>query len=454
MISVAESIFKGDSIRWLERVLFERFGLVLLIKKNEIGSITLHLEGYSGLIEFSSDGDEFGEGKYDVPFIEFDLANEPVSSFLPGHVPAPGLLRKTGLIDKIEVGHRVNYNIIALAYWMMNRVEELDRDDLDSHGRFPAKSSHAVKHGYLSRPIVDEWLFILGQIIVLQWPDVVLKTHQFEMKVSHDVDMPGRYAFASTFKMFRRMAGDLLRGNIKNFFCAPLCKWRAKSKISKFDPANTFEWIMDVSEQHGVVSAFYFICGRTDPALDGDYEIEHLAIRKLLLTIHRRGHEIGLHPSYNTYKSLPILLKEAERLRKVCAQEGISQTVWGGRMHYLRWAHPQTLLAWEAAGMQYDSTLGYADVPGFRCGTCFEYPAFDPKEHKILNIRIRPLIAMEVSIMDGHYLGLGATEEAFLKFKELKDICRVAGGSFTLLWHNSHFAEAAEFDIYKRVIAC
>lgn len=47
-------------------------------------------------------------------------------------------------------------------------------------------------------------------------------------------------------------------------------------------------------------------------------------------------------------------------------------------MHYLRWGHPTTLQAWNDAGMDYDSTLGYADSPGFRCGTCFEYPAFNP----------------------------------------------------------------------------
>ncbi|WP_395605820.1 polysaccharide deacetylase family protein [Pseudomonas sp. B16120] len=454
MVTIAECIFKGDSTRWIESVLFERFGLVLLIRKNEVGSITLHLEGRAGSIEFASDLDEFGDGKFNVPFIELDLANEPVSSFLPGPIPAPGLRANNCLFDKIESGYRINYNIIALVYWMLNRVEELDRDDLDSHGRFPAASSHAVKHGYLSRPVVDEWLFILGQFIELQWPGVVLKTQQFSMKVSHDVDMPGRYAFAPFFKLFRRMTGDLLRRDMKGFLRAPFCKLGTRAKISHLDPANTFDWLMDVSERYGIASAFYFICGRTDPALDGDYEIEHPAMRKLLASIHLRGHEIGLHPSYNTYLNLPSLVREAERLRKVCAEEEISQSVWGGRMHYLRWSHPQTLLAWEAAGMQYDSTLGYADVPGFRCGTCFEYPAFNPKEYRVLNIRIRPLVAMEVSIMDEHYLGLGATEDAFLKFKELKDTCRAAKGNFTLLWHNSHFSKAAEFDIYKRVIAC
>ncbi|WP_187312920.1 hypothetical protein [Candidatus Williamhamiltonella defendens] len=47
-------------------------------------------------------------------------------------------------------------------------------------------------------------------------------------------------------------------------------------------------------------------------------------------------------------------------------------------MHHLRREHPTTLQAWNDACMDYYHTLGYADQPGFRCGTCFAYPAFNP----------------------------------------------------------------------------
>jgi hypothetical protein len=53
---------------------------------------------------------------------------------------------------------------------MLARVEEIGRMDLDNHGRFPATASHAFQHGYLDRPVVDEWLHLLGQVIKRQWP--------------------------------------------------------------------------------------------------------------------------------------------------------------------------------------------------------------------------------------------------------------------------------------------
>src|SRR5699024_2931534 len=147
--------------------------------------------------------------------------------------------------------------------------------------------------------------------------------------------------------------------------------------------------------------------------------------------IHARGHEIGLHPSYNTYLEPGQIALEAERLRRVCAEEGVDQAKWGGRMHYLQWQQPATLRAWEAAGMSYDSTMTYADHAGFRCGTCFEYPAFDPVAGRRLNLRIRPLVVMEGSVLATQYMALSSASEARERILKLKRICRSVNGTFT-----------------------
>lgn len=101
--------------------------------------------------------------------------------------------------------------------------------------------------------------------------------------------------------------------------------------------------------------------------------------------------------------------------------------------------------------MTYDSTLSYADLPGFRCGTCFEYPAFNTVTQQTLQIRIRPLIAMECTVIAERYMGLGYTDAAVAQFELLKDACRKVGVCFTLLWHNSHFTSTKDQDLYKRI---
>lgn len=121
-------------------------------------------------------------------------------------------------------------------------------------------------------------------------------------------------------------------------------------------------------------------------------------------------------------------------------------------MHYLRWQQATTLQAWNDAGMAYDSTLGYADRPGFRCGTCFEYFGFVPETQKMLETRIRPLIAMECSVMDNAYLGLTNNQAAKDKFLELKINCFKLGGCFSMLWHNSYFANDINLkELYEHI---
>src|SRR5690606_27535596 len=116
----------------------------------------------------------------------------------------------------------IHYDILGLTYWMLTRLEEVGRIDLDNHQRFPATSSHAYQHGYLERPIVDEWLNILGQIVQRIWPQLKLKEHRFSIKVSHDVDVPSRYGFRSWSGIARAMAGDLInRGDVAGALRAP-----------------------------------------------------------------------------------------------------------------------------------------------------------------------------------------------------------------------------------------
>jgi hypothetical protein len=59
---------------------------------------------------------------------------------------------------------------------------------------------------------------------------------------------------------------------------------------------------MDVNELAGQLVAFYFIPENTHPSFDNRVNLDDPRMRALLRRIHGRGHEIGLHPGYNTYR--------------------------------------------------------------------------------------------------------------------------------------------------------
>jgi len=52
-----------------------------------------------------------------------------------------------------------NFDLPAAALFTLARFEETVIGDRDSHGRFPASASIAVKENFLHRPIVDEYGF-------------------------------------------------------------------------------------------------------------------------------------------------------------------------------------------------------------------------------------------------------------------------------------------------------
>ena len=439
------------ALRWLEVIFAERFGHAWHLTRTP-ADLRLQLSGAVGAIVFDKLEDGFTQAHSDQPCAWWDASGEGWHSVLGGVLPAPGVAKLPAPLIETRAGeHIIHYDIPGLIYWMLARVEEIGRTDLDNHERFPATSSHAYKHGYLDRPVVDEWLHVLGQVIERQWPGIELKRHEFQMRVSHDVDRPTRYGFASPRNLLRRMAGDLSRGAVSAALAGPWVRINTKTRLHHADPFNTFDWIMDQSEESGLKSAFFFICGRTS-RMDGEYDLAHPALRDLLRRIHSRGHEIGLHPSYNTFNNAKELKLEADHLRSVCKEEGIHQDCWGGRMHYLRWQQTTTMRAWAEAGMDYDSTLSYADHAGFRCGTCFEYPAFDAVASESLAVRERPLITMEASVLSEKYMGC-AQANAEDVFRDLKGKCEKLSGSFTLLWHNSELADRNSKSLYSKIIS-
>ena len=233
-------------------------------------------------------------------------------------------------------------------------------------------------------------------------PGLETRRRPFRVVPSHDVDYP----FASP----RLRLSALRRGELR--------------AALPHDPFDTFDLLMDESERRGLGATFFFLA-------DGSiYSLDDPRIRKLLKRIHVRGHELGLHGGYETFRDPKRLKAELERLVAVCAEEGVRQHEWGGRQHFLRWENPTTWQAYEEAGLAYDATLGYSARPGFRAGTCREYPVFDLSSRQELRLRERPLVLMDTPTLD-------RIDDPEATIRRLREECERVRGDFTVLWHNN-----------------
>ncbi len=361
-------------------------------------------------------------------------------------------LNKDYLVETPD-GLYLGLDIFGSAFFMLTRYEELVKSDRDQHDRFPATVSLAYQEGFLDRPIINEYIEILWYCMQRLWPGLERRQRAFKVVVSHDVDTPFAQAFTGIPRLIRNCGGDIIRRKSLSMAINRFISWQEIKKGNyKRDFNYTFDHIMDISEQNNLQSAFYFKTACTNKTFDDNYSIDHPYIRQLLREIHNRGHEIGLHPSYETYQNSQHTKAEFYKLLQVCDEEGIQQNHWGGRQHYLRWQVPITWRSWNQAGLNYDSTLSYADHAGFRCGICYEFPVFDLEKRQVLSLRERPLVVMEASVLGEQYMNLSG-QEALSYMLRLKERCQQFNGDFTLLWHNSSFDKPQMWEIYKQLIS-
>lgn len=152
-------------------------------------------------------------------------------------------------------------------------------------------------------------------------------------------------------------------------------------------------------------------------------------LQKAYKFLQQEGHEIGFHPGYATLGNLKVLKEEKERLEKACDVKVVS-----GRQHFLKFQVPHTWRDWEQAGMEYDSTMGYADCEGFRCGTCHPFKPFDMETDREINIFEIPLIIMDVTLANYRNMTVEETRALIIDFARR---CAEVEGVFTLLWHNT-----------------
>ena len=332
-------------------------------------------------------------------------------------------------------------DIFGSAFFMLTRWEELVLPK-DKFGRCDENEMFVVKHGLYKRPIVNEYIELLRKMLEHIGVEMKERQQKYHPFITHDVD--DLFRFSSLKNFCKNQVGDLLhRKSMKAFFQTWLRYLRYRAGQIR-DPFDTFDEMMDLSERFGLKDAFYFMptYGRE---YDARYDIRNKRIKLIVENIIKRGHEVGIHPSKNTFNNLAQFEEEVGRLRDI--YEGIK----GGRQHYLLYSLPDTLEAWDENGLEYDAGLGFAFRGGFRCGICYPYPFFDVVRRKELSLVVRPLVMMEAALLRENI----NLEEVKKEVVELADTVRNYDGEFVFLWHtdNLHRQASMRFsDLYKEIV--
>lgn len=329
-------------------------------------------------------------------------------------------------------------DLFASCYFMLSRWEEYVVSDRDKHNRFPAQASCAQRFDFLDRPIVNEMLEFLWNMLQKLGFKPEQKIQQFEVFATHDIDHLSYWSKTKRKKIGQHLIGDLVKRK-KPVLVIRRLKSYFISIIRKKDPADSFSYLINLAHKRGFKSVFYFIAGG-NTSYEKNYPIGNIETKNTLDFLAKNKVEIGLHPSYESSVK-PELIKQ----EKLALEQAVQHTVSESRQHYLRLSLPQTFVDLQQAGIKTDSSLYYSGFPGFRCGICHEFKVFDFLTKTVLEIRERPLLVMDTC--------LSSLSESEMEHKVqcIKRKVEKYKGKFVFLWHNTNIFTPEWIDKQKKI---
>lgn len=335
--------------------------------------------------------------------------------------------------DELVVGA----DIVASAFFLLTRYEEWIRPGVrDEHGRFPGRESLPFRGGFIDRPIVDEYSSLLREWARQMGVQLPRRSRRFSVLLTHDVDSmgPPRGPLRAAKSMVRGLLGRSPWREAAADVAASLGLRRHADdnleSVIELDQRLTRNCRLDRCR-----SIFFFMAGGSSKH-DGSYRLDSARVLERMHHLERLGAGVGLHASYEAGGDPAHVSGERARL-----EEAAGLPIIQNRHHFLRWREPEHGAAIAGAGLEWDSTMGYADAAGFRLGVCHPIPLFDPASQSLIGIEEHPLIVMDCTLDRPNYMNL--TEVSALNYVQtLIDATYRHQGEFVCLWHNTVLADS------------
>ena len=279
--------------------------------------------------------------------------------------------------------------------------------------------------GWDERAWQRAWVNRIG-IFLAMWAGIEPFEHAAAVRVSHDVD-----AISKTVPIrikqgaFRTVAA--LRGRTGE----TASTGGAIAFISRRSDWWHIDDVLRLEGQAGVVATFNVFADprRRSPhrwLLDPGYRLDSSQGVRLVDTLLRSGSEIGLHPSFDSWRSAELIGEQREHL-----EQHVGRPVRRVRQHWLRFAWERTWAAQAAAGLTCDATLMFNDRSGFRNSAAVEWCPWNTLTGSAHEIRTTTSCFMDSHQYD--YSDLAGTSP--ITPRTLVDECRAVGGTAEFLWH-------------------
>ena len=324
------------------------------------------------------------------------------------------------------------FDIFAASFFLVTRYEEYLPSAKDTYGRFQAKNAVAYKQDFLSLPIIDFWVEDLKQLLIQRYPGITFKRNAFRATMTFDIDVAFAFKGRNILTNILSAGKDLLTFRLRHL----------KERIrvlsgKKADPFDSYDYIRSSLQNSDVYHLFFFLLKRKRTSFDRNISPRSPALGELLRSITSFS-KAGIHPSYFSSEQVEYLKAEKQELEKqLCSPVTFS------RQHYLRWQLPGTFTALADAGITDDYSMGFAELPGFRAGTCRPFHFYNLQDEVQTPLVLHPISYMDGSLIEDMSL---SPEQSIEQIKKIFAAVKKVNGHFISIWHNHTLSD---YGIYK-----
>lgn len=307
------------------------------------------------------------------------------------------------------------------AFLLLSGIQEWICKTRDRFGRFPYSNSLQHKYNFARIPVVNAYFEHLSMAGKKSGYDVhPINPGLFQMEITHDIDQLSG-GWMQDLKYY--LTGNFsLKGAIKT---TVNCLGNGRPPFYR-----GMERLLELGKKMKFNSTFFFIPEESDG--NADYCISDTSVKKIIDEIEKTGSDIGIHPALGSYRDADFYLRQKEQLEKV-----LGRAVIRNRQHFLQTEAGTTWRILEKAGIKYDYTLGFAEMPGFRNSVSLPFYPFDFDLKRPSEVLCIPLYLMDSSLTAySDRAPQDHLNEIPGRIQKLKDsyLCH-----FSVLFHNTAF---------------
>lgn len=316
---------------------------------------------------------------------------------------------------------------LSTAFYLLSLAQELDDTKRDRFGRFPYAESYQ-RHFNLTTENRVQHCF---DAIIRSGPKLNgfrRASERSRIFVSHDVDFINGALMQDGYYAVRKLnVPALFQIMFSNLLVNP--QWLNMDRImrieSEYDFRSTFYWLVNKGlSKEGIKNA--------------DYDFNSKRVQKQMKLVAANGWENGLHKS----AAEDDFLTETGKL---------GFTPAGNRYHFLKFRPHTDFALIDAAGLKFDTSLGFAEEIGFRNSYGLPYRPYDFKTGAAFGFVECPLHIMDTTF---HYYQKLPTKEAYARIVSFVET-NSENAVLSVLWHNNYFTpyKFGEYlDLYKKIL--